>query len=343
MPVKRPAEKLRLLIASFNGHPPHDSDWPEIIKIANRGWLVPALYVALRDKECLHQLASPVRDYLELLHDRNLDRNRRLRVQLIEAIAALNENGISPVLLKGCIRLFTVHDASLGARMLSDLDIHVEPLEMERAKSALAKLGYRSGAISRELGRPQDVGEIELHDRPSRRSVAYLSGDLRTTTTLVETDGAVAGVPDPTSQALHLIVHDMIKEGDYWRLRMDLRHLHDLANLASAPPGIDWGRLRAALSFDCGRCALELQTRALADLYEIRVPADLIGGKRSKMKHAARLAATEQTLSGLASRTTGKILWGLHRLTDDYSSKGAANLMQRAYGVLVRPATGSRL
>lgn len=341
--MKHRASPLRLLIAALDGRLPDESAWPKVLETANRGWLVPALYVALRKQNCIDAVPEPVRDYLALLHDRNAERNRRLRAQLSEAVGALNRKGIEPILLKGGVSLFTAPDDSLGARMLSDLDINLEPSEMRTAKDALAELGYRERAIPRELGRPQDVGEIELHDRPSRRSAAYLKGDLRAWTSVMEKDGATARIPDPTARALHLIVHDMIKEGDYWRLRIDLRHLHDLAELARAPEGVDWRRLRDALSSEPARAALELQAIALADLYRVSVPGDLIRGLLTRLRHSARLATATQGLAGYLSRAAGNLSWGLHRLRDDYSWEGAGKLMRRARGVFLMPAKGSRL
>ena len=334
---------MRGLIAAFGGEVPEEAYWAEIIRIANLGWLVPALHIALKTNGNLSDLPEEVRSYLELLHDRNLARNRRLHSQLIEAIGALNAAGIHPILLKGAIQLFTADEEDLGGRMLSDLDINIEPSQMDEAKAALATLGYRAGSIPRELHRPDDAAELELHDRPSRRSAGYYPGPLWDTTALVQRHGVTAGVPDATSQALHLIVHDMIKEGDYWRLRIDLRHLHDLARLAAAPEGLDWDRLKQALSSGEGRGALALQALALSDLYGIMVPPDVISSAVLKLKHKLRLAASERTVSGRASRAIGNVHWGIHRLADDKSSKTAVSLAKRAYGVFVRPATGSRI
>lgn len=341
--MKSWATAVRQLMAAFRGELPEQSEWEELIRVANLGWLVPTLYVASRDHGVLERIPADARAYLELLHERNLARNRRLKAQLIEAIAFLNAADIQPILLKGAIGLFTARDEELGARMLSDLDINVEPSQMDSARRALASLGYREGSIPRELHRPDDAGELELHDRPSRRSGGYLVDDLWDFTTLVERHDVKAGIPDATAQALHLIVHDMIKEGDAWRLRIDLRHLHDLANLARRTEGLNWGHLASALPSKHGRSALRLQATALADLYNICVPAELTSDRMVKLKHALRLAGTEKGLRRMAARTVGNLLWGFHRLADDNGSKGAIHLMKRVYGVFTRPASGSRI
>ena len=172
--VKRPGHFLRLVTSVLQGRLPSEADWPIVLEIANRAWLGPALYVALRRNAQLNEIPPPVRDYLSFLHDRNCERNRRLREQLLEAISTLNDHNIEPILLKGAVNLFAADADELGARMISDLDLSIAPLEMAGARSALTALGYQNVNV-REMARPHDVGVIELHDRPSARSAPYLS------------------------------------------------------------------------------------------------------------------------------------------------------------------------
>lgn len=342
MRIERPGRRLRLLTAVLRGRLPREADWPEIIEAANRGWLSPALYVALERAGCLDAVPTDVKDYLTFLHGRNRERNERLRSQLIEAVSALNARAIQPILLKGAIHLFAVPDERLGSRMMSDVDLSVDPREAVVARTALEALGYQEATGTRGMGRAHDVGLIELRDRPSSRSAAYLSGDLRASSALVERDGAVACVPSPTARALHLIVHDMIKEGDYWRLRIDLRHLNDLAELASSADGIDWARIRATLSDPVGRRALEVQAMALQDLFGIAIPAELHGGAIARLKHSARLTSETGGTAATLARTAGRLAWGVYRLANGYSWQGGWDFVQRARRSLVAPGKGPR-
>ena len=76
--MNKRGDPLRLLMSAMRGSLPDESRWLEVVDIANRGWLVPALYVALEREDCLSRIPDEVRDYLALIHDRNRERNRRL-------------------------------------------------------------------------------------------------------------------------------------------------------------------------------------------------------------------------------------------------------------------------
>lgn len=343
MLVTGPGRSLRLVTAAFRGHLPAEADWPAVLDTANRGWLGPALYLALGQAARLDDMPEPVRDYLAFLHDRNRERNQRLRAQLVEAVGVLNEQGIRPVLLKGAIHLFSAPEERLGARMMSDLDISIAPSETAAAKAALEALGYQDLASTRGMVRAEDVGAIELHDRPSSRSTPYLAHDLRRSSPTVEKDGVVAHLPSPTARALHLIVHDMIKEGDYWRLRIDLRHLHDLAELASSAEGVDWQQVHAVLSDRDGRGALAVQALALRDLFGIAVPPELCGGGMARFRHLGRLVAGTRGMTGALARTIGRLTWGADRFVRSYTWHGGWDFSQRVYRVLAAPSKGSRL
>jgi len=314
-----------------------------VLEVANRGWLCPALYLALRRSGQLDDVPVAVREYLCFLHDRNHERNRRLREQLVEAVRALNGAAIEPVLLKGAIHLFTGAPDELGARMISDLDIGIAPDETIRAKSALEELGYRCPGNDRQWARPDDAGVIEFHDRPSARSAPYLADDLRARSPSRQRDGAVARIPTPTARALHLIVHDMIKEGDYWTFRIDLRHLHDLAELARSIEGIDWQHLSAVLSDRRARGALVVQARALEDLFGIEIPTDLRPGRQAQLRHSARLVCASRGPTASLLRLTGNLSRGVRQLTDGYKWSGSRKLTRQVYKRLASGSSGSRL
>lgn len=341
--VKRPGHNLRLVTGVLQDRLPAEADWPNVLEIANRAWLGPALYAALRRAGRLDEIPPPVGDYLSYLHDRNGERNQRLRVQLLEAIRGLNAHNIEPILLKGAIDLFTADHEGIGSRMLSDLDLSVAPLEVAGARSALIALGYQDVGKASEMARPQDVGVIELHDRPSARSAKYLADDLRDSSPKATRDGAVARIPSATSRALHLIVHDMIKEGDYWSLRIDLRHLQDLASLARSSEGVDWQQLSAALSERTPRQALMVQAAALDDLFGIELPPDLRPDRGARIRHIARLVRASGGVSGSVARLVGEVSRGLRRMNEGYTWQGGWNFTQRVYRRLAAPAKGSGL
>lgn len=342
--MKKPGHSLSLVTSALQGRVPTEADWPTVLKIANRAWLGPALYVALRRTAQLNEIPTPIRDYLSFLHERNCERNGRLRAQMFEAVRALNAQNIEPILLKGAVNLFTVNSEELGSRMISDLDLSIAPFEMTGAKSALMALGYQNAGNPREMARPDDVGVIELHDRPSVQSAPYFSNDLRNSSPRVTRDGAVARIPCAASRALHLIVHDMIKEGDYWSLSTELRHLQDLAELARSNQGIDWQRLSVVLSTRASRGALVAQAAALEDLFGVQIPPDLRPGRIAKLKHVVRLVrASNRGISGPVARLIGEMSRGLHRMKEGYTWRGGWNFTRQVYRRLTSSGESSRL
>lgn len=339
----KPGQPLRLVTSMLQGHLPEVEDWPTVIETANRAWLSPALFVALKRTGRLEEIPPHVRDYLSFLHDRNYERNSRLRGQLIEAVSALNDLNIEPILLKGAINLFSADDEALGARMISDLDLSIDPFEMSQASTALMGLGYQSTGIAREMVRPDDVGMLELHDRPSGRSAPYLSDDLLASSTSAERFGAVARIPNAESRALHLIVHDLIKEQDYWSLKIELRHLHDLAELMRSSEWRGWEKLCAGLSGGPARKALILQAAALEDLFGAEIPPELRPGTMARLRHAARLVGASHGVAGTVTRLIGELSRGLHRMEEGVAWRNGLSFPRQVYRRLASPGKSSRL
>src|SRR4051812_43313834 len=119
-----PLSGVEALAACLRGRPPQPLDWNEIIREANEHLVSPALGDALARQD-LVRVPDDLGAYLRLIHDRNLERNTRLRAQALEAVAALNAIGIEPVLLKGVCVLLTEPNERRGLRMISDIDLQV--------------------------------------------------------------------------------------------------------------------------------------------------------------------------------------------------------------------------
>ena len=313
---------LLALTGCLRGEPADAAtDWDGVLTMANRCWLAPALHVALLRSGNVDEVPADVRDYLALLHTRNRARNGKLLGQIAETVAALNRAGVEPMLLKGAAILAAAPDDLLGARMMRDIDLLVAEAEIPATTECLAGLGYR--LLSRpvvprhdygEFGRPQDVGALDLHLRPPgppqfhRRDV--LDGDATT----IACGGGRVRVPSPTIQALHLIVHDQILEGDYLRGRLDLRHLHDLAMLAGTASGIDWRRLVSMMPTRSARNALETQAVTLSRLFGVSVPASLLGRLVPRLQHRRRLFRIRHPALAFAVEAAYGVAWIAQRL-----------------------------
>lgn len=251
------------LMRCLRGAPPPDCDWDAMLALANQSLVTPQLAARL-DR---HPAALPTRvaAFLEDVRARNAERNRRLWRLRDDAVAALAMAGIVPVLLKGAaLRASIAPDAPFD-RLLSDIDILVGQGEVDAALAALARAGF--GIVARypgtavhvvaELGRPQDPGLIDLHQRaPGPPGLSDAAGLTERRRTIFVNGGAVA-VPDPASQILYLLLHDQFHDGGYWRGGFDLRHLIDLATLAPLLSAADKAWLDRACGTALARSALD--------------------------------------------------------------------------------------
>src|SRR5262245_45067770 len=227
------------LCRCLRGELPKNNDWFSLIGLANQTLTTPAL-MTLVDRFG-NELPPDVHHYLREMFVRNQCRNQRLSDQLGEALVALNEAGVTPVLLKSAGTLLTAQNVVGVLRLISDLDIMVASEESGVAVEALGALGYRVFCSSPEgaakwhidLERSGDVGMIDLHQCLPGHQYFYRSvGNIRQHCRLTVTPFGAAYVPHPTFQAFILIVHDEFQDFGYWTGNIDLRHLLDFGELA---------------------------------------------------------------------------------------------------------------
>jgi hypothetical protein len=319
-----------------------ETDWTAVIALANRSWLSPALYCSLADARRLDELPEEARDYLDFLHQRTCQRNHRLRAQLLEASSALNRAGIEPTVLKGAIGLIAGPSTRIGSRLMSDIDLSVPARDVASATRALARIGYSAVEGDRSLSRPDDASVIEVRPQPPPAPVE--SGATSLAPKLLECEGVRAWIPSATSQVLHLVRHDMLKEGDYWRARIDLRHLYDIARLA-ADGEIDWVSLRAQMPSNPGRNALATQLLTLGSVFDVEFPWRSRSSTMARLQSWRCLTAAKHPVLGAPFRMLGDAAWGLKRALacERLHTIGAAELARRAGGILAGSNTGPKL
>lgn len=247
-------QALGNLANCLRGAPDSAGDWTEVLRIANAHLLTPALWDALEETA----LPEDVRDYLATLHRLNGERNRALRRQALELIAALNRQGIVPALLKGGLCLFDGPYADPAARMMRDLDILVPPAMRDEAIDVLHAHGYRLaqgyGADHHAFGdfaRSGDPGSVDLHTElvdPAHLLPAAEVWQRGTTRTV---DGTRYLAPCGTDRVLHNLLHAQLHHlGNFYRGTLQVQQVHELVHLARHfGPAVDWPfieqRLRA--------------------------------------------------------------------------------------------------
>jgi hypothetical protein len=288
----RTRRRLNDLAACLRGSPPPGGDWLGVIEDANRSLVTPALAARLRSELC----PQDVNEYLTLIVERNAARNKRLLDQLDEVTACLNAAGIVPTLIKGTAWLRTALPMRLGDRMLTDLDIIVSVADIDGAMRALDRVGFHIDSavddaqhhFKADMFRSSDAAMIDLHVRPPGPSRLHPPARLAAHTRTSGPPERVAGLPDATLQAFHILVHDLFHDGDFWVGRIDLRHLLDMDAL-SREPDFSWDLISDWMSTPLDRTALATQCLALSELLGTPVPESLLAIRGARLQHRRRM------------------------------------------------------
>src|SRR3954453_9607787 len=160
------------LCECLRGSVPKDADWASLLGLANQTLTTPALMDLVT--QCKDQIPEDVRLYVGEMFERNAVRNDRLAAQLDETVAAINNQGITPILFKGAATLVTRSRAESASKLMSDLDIMVLPDQIDATIKALCSIGYSvhyqsqpdAGGWHVDLKRSKDVGMVDLHRQP---------------------------------------------------------------------------------------------------------------------------------------------------------------------------------
>ncbi|TGV85072.1 hypothetical protein EN788_63205, partial [Mesorhizobium sp. M2D.F.Ca.ET.145.01.1.1] len=115
----------------------------------------------------------------------------------------------------------------------------------------------------------------------------------------------------------HWMVHDLLKEGDYWRGRIDLRHLHDLARLAENED-VDWMSLQGSMSDRSARNALETQLLAMHHFFGTRIPEKCAKRPIVRFQHWRRVFTATHPVIGAPLRLVGNLTWGIWRRSEEH-------------------------
>jgi Uncharacterised nucleotidyltransferase len=291
------SRSLIQLCECFRGCVPRHADWMSLLGLANETLTTPALMEFVTHFK--DQIPEDVCLYVREIFERNVARNDRLAAQLTETVAAINDRGVTPVLLKGAATLATAASPHWGSRLMSDLDIMVWPDQIEATSDALLALGYSEhfltppgdGKWYMELKRPSDVGMVDLHRALPGPACFYRpSGDAKQHCKMMPIGRGRAYIPSATYQTLILTIHDQFQDSDYWIGNIDVRHLIELRDLAISPEGIDWEMLAALTPGKLARNALETQLVALFCLLGVDVPIHMRSRFVPRLQHRRRLA-----------------------------------------------------
>jgi Uncharacterised nucleotidyltransferase len=236
-------------------------DWPLFVALASSHLVTPALQPRL-GKVLGAPLDGEVERYLAVLRTLNRVRNRRLRAQLDDLVAALNAAGIEPILLKGMAHLALGLYADDADRVIGDIDVLVAGEQLDAALRVLCQMGYRSHGGDLEHGHLHhyppvacDDSEawVELHKAASPYHRALPTSALIRRTGRIALESGSAAVPCPEDLLVHNIVHSQLHQRGFWSAEFSLRDAYDLVLLARHfRDELDWPRLASRIAADLG-------------------------------------------------------------------------------------------
>ncbi|VAW80813.1 hypothetical protein MNBD_GAMMA13-1937 [hydrothermal vent metagenome] len=227
--------------------------WEAVVELANNHLLAPALWISLQKKGLSRELPSDLANYLSDLHGLSIERNIKLREQLLEAVGQLNQSGITPVLLKGAAHLVSSMYADPGVRIMSDIDVLVDRQQTDAAYDCLLGLDYKPDESCLDdyghdhhhcppLFRPGDYATVEIHrNLMDGQSKILSASEALADARAVNYEGLAMKVLSPTHRILHNLVHSQLVDAHYMAGVIPLRSLNEVAveSLhASEPP--DW-------------------------------------------------------------------------------------------------------
>ena len=235
-----------------------------------------------------------MRDYLATLHRLNGERNRALRRQAIELIAALNRQSITPALLKGGLCLFDGPYADPAARMMRDLDILVPRVTRDEAIDVLHAHGYRLaqgyGADHHAFGdfaRPGDAGSVDLHTElvDPAHLLPGCGGLAARDHSYVRRRRYVA--PSATDRVLHNLLHAQLHHlGNFYRGTLQVQQVHELARLARHfGSAIDWPFIEQRLRTHRLTAVLESHLLAAHRLFGFAWPLPRPAGPAARLHY----------------------------------------------------------
>jgi len=283
------------------------------------------MYASLASAHRLSSVPSDVREYLEFLHRKNVNRNSALRRQAIELLAALRAEGIPAMALKGALSLFLDHYPDRGARLFKDIDVLVPAYAMPRAISALETLGYHAETrywpiqhAYAEFMRANDPGAVDLHVEMIDAHYILPASDIWQRAQTMTEDGTVFFVPSPTDRILHNLLHAQIHYlGNFYRGELELRQVYDFALLSRRYASeIDWPFIESRMGQHRLATPLQSYTLSASTLFGLPWPLSTPPSRAARLHHRRCLAQLRfPTLGRLAipwANIRGAFAW--HRM-----------------------------
>jgi Uncharacterised nucleotidyltransferase len=266
------------------------SEWYLFVKLANRDKITPALWQSLCEKACQHVLPEHLQDYLVEIYQRNARRNTLLRAQACEAVAALNSNGIQPIILKGGLHLFDPR-LHISARMMADIDLLVSSSKFDAAVQALRRTGYSVLDTKRErpeysftMSRRGALATIDLHRDLGPQAMLLTADEAISAAAPILGEGIDLLSLSPTHQMLHAIINTAVCDPHYRTARISLSRLYELVLLSEGKTdAIDWNMICRKMTSAGLKHAPLVMLSLTRELFNMPVPLPSHANTRARL------------------------------------------------------------
>jgi hypothetical protein len=219
-------------------------DWENVVKVSSGQFILPALYVRLREANLLGELPSDLTEYIEHLTNLNRQRNQRILEQAEEINQQLISHGIHPVFLKGTAFLLIGLYDDIAERMAGDIDLLVKENVMEEAANILVKNGYKPLVDYRRhihgnlKHYPRLITDVHVAAVEVHRQVVKAPHDLKfpAKNFLQHKQKTVTGknifVPSYRDMMVHNVLNVQLNDKAFMYHTIHMRHMYDMLLLS---------------------------------------------------------------------------------------------------------------
>lgn len=230
---------------------PHDDDLflTELLRLADRNMVSAALLGAFTRAGLIHHLPTEFEDCLAAIHELNVHRSRAHIDEALAIHKTLSQKDIRHIFLKGtAYHLAGLMKDDPGQRLTSDIDILIEPDQIETALAAVVSLGYKSSEpdpgnileVEHHLPRLMpDQNEaqfgIELHRGVVDQHLDHLLPAAKAfeSMSFVEIHDQKMPIPGRRTMLTHAVIHAALSDHGFVLRKASLRYAMDIAKLCA--------------------------------------------------------------------------------------------------------------
>lgn len=212
-------------------------NWELFIKLSTSHYILPALYIRLREAQLLYLLPDDLVAFMKDITTLNKSRNSGLYAQVMSVNSLLKSNDITPIFLKGTAHICANLYDDIAERMIGDIDLIVAPNKMLKAAKILQKAGYHPLSEFHphrlekmkhypKLVHKKQIGVVEIHKAVvNNKAFAQLNYEK-----IEHTKQNINGIFIPSFN--HLIIHNaintQINDSHFLFSKINLRQQFDL-------------------------------------------------------------------------------------------------------------------